>query len=1277
MQRKWKRHWQRLAKMIMPPLTAGILLMSTYNPAYANPAGGQVTGGAATITTNGARTTINQTSNKAAINWQSFNIAKGETVNFVQPSASAVALNRVIGNNASAIYGTLSANGKVFLINPNGVLFAPGSQVNVGGLVASTLNMFDSDFMNGNYTFSGSGTGSVINQGAIQAAGQAVLIGPQVKNEGTIAAQVTGLAAGNKVSLDFSGDKLLNLTVDTGAAGGSAVNNGTILSDGGLVVMSAGTKSALLTTVVNNSGMIRAQSVNSENGVIKLEGSTVTNNGTLDASGKAVGQTGGTVKVLGDTVTLAQGSSIDVAGDRGGGTALIGGAYQGGSSEYAATKTTVAQGTSIKADALTSGNGGQVIVWSNDTTTFAGSISATGGTAGGDGGSVETSGHHTLTVADTASVNTTAVNGKTGNWLLDPADFVVDDTGSKGMKAAVLSNALNNSSITITTTSGTATATNGNTSVGSNSDINGNGDITISSAVSWNTPANILTLSAYRNININAAITASGDNAGLALACGTGTTGTYSLGNRAKITLSGSGAKFSLNGDNYEVINSHSTSGALNALQAIGTDSTTLGKSYFLGADIDASGIGTGVQPIGTLSNIFTGSFDGGGHTISGLTINTANAANTHSVYAGLFGCTSSTATIRNLGLVNSSVIGTVTSPSDDINAYVGGLVGENEGTITNCYSSGDVIATAIATGTNSAITNAGGLVGENNEGTITNCYSSSNVTGTATATNNAQAKVGGLAGGNYSSGIITNCYSNGDVTATATGTFAATYAGGLVGDNLWSTIDNCYSTSSVTAVDYTVANVGGLVGNNSYYGTIQNCYSTGDVAVEDDIRANVGGLVGYNDNYGTIKNCYSTGAVTVHKQHTNGAYTGGLVGGNANASNVGDAGIIMDCYWNTDTSGIPSTGIGDGTNSGATGLSTSQMQTSSSYTNWDTSVWRIYEGHTYPLLRSFLTPLTVTVTDATTTYSGSAQSAAVSYSTTPNSALLGTFSLSYTNNATGVTGAAINAGTYTVSGGSGLYSTQQGYDISYGGSGTLTINPAALTVKAAAQSKTYGSNDPALTYSVTGLQGSDTAAGVLNGSLTRTAGETVTGGLYAITQGTLTLLGNANYTLSYIGNFLTINPATLTVKANDVSRYYGYENPAFTYTVVSGLIGSDTKNDVVKNLALTTTAIRTSPVAQYDITLGDKQISSNYALNFIPGKLTVNQAPWQYNSYQGAVSYVYRLAGQSGLTVGNYVTNGDYQTSTTGDVPGLTVVETGINIDGLLASTGGLNETE
>ena len=309
MQRKWKRRWQRVAKIVLTPVAAGMLLLSAYSAAYANPTGGMVTSGAANIATNGSTMTVNQSTNKAIINWQSFSIGNGETVNFVQPGASSVALNRVIGNNPSAIYGTLNANGKVFLVNPNGVLFAKGAQVNTGGLVASTLDIADSNFLNGNYAFSGSDAGSVVNQGNITAASEAVFLGPQVANEGVIAAKVVGLGAGHKVRLDFSGDQLLSLTVDTGAASGSASNSGTITANGGTVVMSAGTADALLNTVVNNIGVIRAQTVNNQGGVIKLLGNTVNVGGTLDASAPNGGN-GGFIETSGNKVKIADSAII-------------------------------------------------------------------------------------------------------------------------------------------------------------------------------------------------------------------------------------------------------------------------------------------------------------------------------------------------------------------------------------------------------------------------------------------------------------------------------------------------------------------------------------------------------------------------------------------------------------------------------------------------------------------------------------------------------------------------------------------------------------------------------------------------------------------------------------------------------------------------------------------------------------------------------------------------------------------------------------------------------
>lgn len=448
MQRKWQRQWKRTIAKIILPSVAATLLFSAYSIAFANPTDGQVTTGVGVISQNGNVVTVAQTTDKLGVNWQSFNIGAGEKVQFIQPGVNSVALNRVIGSNPSAIYGTLAANGKVFLINPNGVLFAPGAQVNVGGLVASSLNIADSDFNAGKYNFSGNG-GAVDNQGTITTSdgGYVALFGSQVKNEGIIAAKqgTVALGAGSRITLDMNGDGLLNMVVDQAALNASVTNHNLIQADGGTVIMTADAKNSLLKTVVSNSGIIQARSVSNQNGVIRLEGGAVTNSGTLDASGTASGQKGGSVKVLGETVTLANGAKINASGDVGGGTVLIGGNYQGKGTERNATTTTVAAAT-VNADAITSGDGGKVVVWADNTTIFQGSISAKGGALKGNGGHAEVSGKKVLRYQGTTDLR--ATQGKIGNLLLDPTNIVVSASGGD-ITGTDLGAAINTANVTL------------------------------------------------------------------------------------------------------------------------------------------------------------------------------------------------------------------------------------------------------------------------------------------------------------------------------------------------------------------------------------------------------------------------------------------------------------------------------------------------------------------------------------------------------------------------------------------------------------------------------------------------------------------------------------------------------------------------------------------------------------------------------------------------------------------------------------------------------------
>ncbi len=189
---------------------------------YASPLGGQIAAGAGAITQTGNNTTINQSSQNLAINWTNFSIGANEAVRFNQPNSSSIVLNRVLGQSNSQIFGAMSANGQVFILNPNGVLFGAGSQVNVGGLVASTLSLSNTDFMSGKYTFANNGSsGSITNQGTLTAAqsGYIALLAPQVINEGVISATLGNavLASGNQVTLNLSKSSLLGFNVDKGS----------------------------------------------------------------------------------------------------------------------------------------------------------------------------------------------------------------------------------------------------------------------------------------------------------------------------------------------------------------------------------------------------------------------------------------------------------------------------------------------------------------------------------------------------------------------------------------------------------------------------------------------------------------------------------------------------------------------------------------------------------------------------------------------------------------------------------------------------------------------------------------------------------------------------------------------------------------------------------------------------------------------------------------------------------------------------------------------------
>lgn len=254
--------------------------------AWAAPTGGHISAGDASIAQHGKITNIQQNSQKAAINWQSFGIKADETVNFKQPNAQAVILNRVIGNEKSVIDGAMNANGKVFISNPNGMIIGKNAQINVGALLATTAKIKDQDFMNGLFKFD-QATGDITQLGDIKVptGGVVALIAPIVANKGNITAPQGKvlLASAEQFSITLPDNGQFAYTLDRGTLQGLVDNGGAILADGGHVILTAKGTDAVKKSLIKHTGKIEANTVQNKNGVIELLGDL--DNMRLEASG--------------------------------------------------------------------------------------------------------------------------------------------------------------------------------------------------------------------------------------------------------------------------------------------------------------------------------------------------------------------------------------------------------------------------------------------------------------------------------------------------------------------------------------------------------------------------------------------------------------------------------------------------------------------------------------------------------------------------------------------------------------------------------------------------------------------------------------------------------------------------------------------------------------------------------------------------------------------------------------------------------------------------------
>lgn len=460
-----RKTWQRQAAAI----TAAMMAMSVGGIAYAMPQGEVIRSGKGEITRQDKDMTVNQDSKRLAIDWSGFDIANDERVTFRQPDKDSVALNRVVGDAASVIDGTLSGNGHVYVINPNGVLFGKNASVDVGSLVASTARISDSDMANFanadgiTMAIPEDSSAKVINAGTIRAEGGLVVLhAAEVENSGTITNPegTTALAAARNLSLSADTAGKINFTVDGALAKAKALNSGTLKADGGYLVMTARSAGDVMSTVVNNTGTMEAKTLRqNEKGEILLDGGDngiVELNGTLDASGMEAGQSAGSIKAIGAETHVEDGATLHAIGAV-------------------------------------------------------------------DGGLIETSGDY-LEIGDTVDIDAAGKTGEAGEWLLDPLEVIIAASNPSGNEPVTngdkngrytSSNAASGTdSRNMTTWVNSATVNNllnGGTAVSVQAtDANKVASITVNSAINkTNGGDTSLTLEAQRNVTVNAGIASS------------------------------------------------------------------------------------------------------------------------------------------------------------------------------------------------------------------------------------------------------------------------------------------------------------------------------------------------------------------------------------------------------------------------------------------------------------------------------------------------------------------------------------------------------------------------------------------------------------------------------------------------------------------------------------------------------------------------------------------------------------------------------------------------
>jgi filamentous hemagglutinin family protein len=1174
-----------------------LLLLSVTSPADANPQGGTVTNGSASISSSGNTETITQSTQNAVINWQSFNIGANQITRFVQPKANATTLNRVNAGNPSQILGTLDANGNVILINPNGVFFGNGSQVDVNGLVATTANVTSQNFMQGklNFTQPGSPNAQVVNNGTITAAqaGLVGLVAPTVINTGTINARLghVELGSADTFTLDTYGDGLITLGVSGAVRQQLIQNSGTINARGGTIALTAGAGRQVVNSLVAMPGKLNAPTAVMRNGEIDITNATpsgqVQLSGSLNATGASgdpgIITTGGKINITGSEVSINSGAVVDASGYSGGGTINIGGNLHGLGPLMNAKSTIIETGATVDANANNNGNGGHIVVWSDQQTTVKGAVQARGGAQGGNGGFIETSSHGVLNISQAA--DSSALRGNAGEWLLDPASVTITnaaDSNMSGCPACVPSGAVATSNLS-TTTIDTALNAGTNVSVITGGDAAANtGDITVSNAI-LTTGTGSLTLSSYHDIIVNTGITLAGGN----LTLHSDNVGNGSGNIRVGAAIATAGGNITIGGGNgvitagsgYAVGNGGQASGVFvngGAVNAGGGNIIVNGQGFNtmtngnFGIGMNGGSIattGTGTITLNGLGGGNTNSgTDSGVSLVGGAAVSSVNGAINVSGTGGGAGAGSG-----NFGVVESGAGATIKTTGSG-SVFMTGIGGDAGGTGFNNHG---VFINSIngiqATGTGGiTVTGTGGASssGGNDEGVAI---------GGSIVASGGPISISGTGGNGRGNGNVGLRVSGGAIANSGTGTInlSGTGQGNTnSGSNYGMEVDTGGVVSSVNG-DLTILNA---TGGGAGTGTANfGLFVTGAGSSLDTTGSGNIMITGKAGN-----GAASTGLDVVN---TNGIHTMGTGNITVNtdtmtlavASNINSAGDV------TVQPVTNSTTIGVGAGVGTLIVNDADLTWGGTLTLGNSASGNMDINPT----ASFANPVSFLAGGGSVTLDGAVTSTSASAGTT----VLLDAGASFFNNvgaaaiAPGSSGRwlsySTNPATDTVN---SLASGFRRFNCTYGGacpsfpasgSGFLYSFQPMLTATPATIMVTYGATVPSLTgygYNISGYLGSDAGGdavtGSVNGTTPYTSTSTVPGGPYTINYGSGVLVSAMGYGITYANNSggIIVNPAALLITAQNQSKTYG---TLFTFAGTEFTTGGLINGDAVTSVTL------------------------------------------------------------------------------------------------------------